>query len=165
MMALKDLPPASDDLLTLLFERPLPPTTPSTPPQNRPLNRWPGRSQQEGCSPLVERALEKFGVEGTRHWGAVWLGIQACSRGVPEALALEWAEVYADRVEGPGDFPAREAKLAVSWAYQHPGYWSAPSDQSGEPSDKQASGFGQAWRLVKARPRLKSSRPPLRGSR
>ena len=108
LVALGDLPVLGDSLCGELFPVEPPPATPS-PSWAAP--RWSHLS-------LLHTALERYGREGQRHGGALWLAIRAASSGVPKAIALEWARSYAQGVDHPATFHAREAMEAVEWAYR-----------------------------------------------
>ena len=156
LTAIDELPPISDDLLTVLFGS----TPPSQPVVVRPTSPVPAQGAV-AVSELVTTALARFGRFGTRHHGAVWLGIQACVRGVPENTVLAMAMDYAEQVENPRSFPVSEAVSAVGWAYRRADFWSVWGDQSWKPTSAEESGFGQSWRTGPKRPNLKAQRPLL----
>ena len=156
LTAIDELPLISDDLLTLLFGS----APPSQPVVVRPTPPVPARGAV-AVPELVPTALARFGRFGSRHQGAVWLGIQACARGVPENTALALAADYAEQVENPRSFPVSEAVSAVRWAYRRVDFWSVWGDQSWKPTSAEESGFGQSWPTDRKRPSLDAKRPLL----
>ena len=156
LTAIDELPPISDALLTVLFSS----APPSQPIVVRPTPPVPAQGAV-ATSELVTTALARFGGFGSRHQGAVWLGIQACARGVPEDTALELAADYAEQVQNPRSFPVSEAVSAVRWAYRRVDFWSVWGDQSWKPTSSEESGFGQSWRIGQKRPSLDARRPLL----